>query len=116
VIILYQGKVVAADTPENLARQTSAAKRLVLQVEGPTEAVVAFLETLAGVSRVILQPASSPRVCAVEMEFSGEDLRKKIPHLLHQKGWGLLEMRLHEVSLEEVFIHLVTREENHARG
>ncbi|MBI4715958.1 MAG: ABC transporter ATP-binding protein [Nitrospirae bacterium] len=110
VIILYKGKVVASDTPANLGKQLGTANRLILQVEGPEAEIIAALKALSGVTRVSRKPAPGAGICAAELEFSGTDPRREVTNLLHQRGWGLVEMRTPTVSLEEVFLNLVTEE------
>jgi len=40
----------------------------------------------------------------------GFDVRREIPPVIIQKGWGLLEQRPLQMSLEEIFVKLVTKE------
>ena len=42
---------------------------------------------------------------------AGQDLRPELARLLVQQGWDLLEMKTQEFTLEDVFINLVTEEE-----
>jgi ABC-2 type transport system ATP-binding protein len=39
-----------------------------------------------------------------------EDIRADLARSIVEKGWGLLEMVSQELSLEEVFVQLVTEE------
>ncbi len=39
-----------------------------------------------------------------------QDIRADLARSVIEKGWGLLEMRSQELSLEEVFVQLVTEE------
>ncbi|MBN1102478.1 MAG: ATP-binding cassette domain-containing protein [Deltaproteobacteria bacterium] len=107
VIILNQGRVVAEDTPQNLIGQLQKGYRTVLAVDGPVSEIKAVLESLAGVSRVIETGAGDEFV--VESE-SRDEIRPLIARTIVTSGWGLKEMRASELSLEEVFMHLVTEE------
>jgi ABC-2 type transport system ATP-binding protein len=90
VVIINNGRVVAMDTPEGLTNQMKGAERIALTVEGPREAVK---ETLGGLE------------CRLQT-----DLRRVLAETVVSQGWGLLELRGVSMSLEDVFINLVTQE------
>jgi len=39
-----------------------------------------------------------------------DDVRKELARMIVNRGWGLLEMRTVDLSLEDVFVKLVTTE------
>ena len=45
-----------------------------------------------------------------------EDLRRELAHTVVSHGWGLLELRSMRMSLEEIFLHLTTEEDDSERG
>ncbi len=107
VIIVNQGRVVAEDTPKNLTDQLQKGLRTVLSVDGPADEVKAKLESLQGITMV--------RTSQVEGEFvvesiPDEKLRPLLAKTIVESGWGLMEMKSMDLSLEEVFVHLVTEE------
>src|SRR5205807_567194 len=55
VVIIDHGHVVAEDTPDNLTRGVRGGERLILDIEGPPDAVAERLRAVAGVASV--QPA-----------------------------------------------------------
>ena len=40
-----------------------------------------------------------------------QDVRRELASAVAANGWGLLELRAMEMSLEDVFVQLVTKEE-----
>jgi ABC-2 type transport system ATP-binding protein len=112
VIIINDGAVVASDTTENLTRRLKGSENLYVEVEGPAERVESGIKSLKGVTRIARQKTSRPGVegFSVETELKA-DLRKELAALIVQQGWGLLEMRPVGMSLEDVFLHLTTKEE-----
>jgi ABC-2 type transport system ATP-binding protein len=40
----------------------------------------------------------------------GNDIRERVAEFVVQNGWGLLELRREELTLEDIFVNLVTRE------
>ena len=107
VIIINRGRIVASDTPENLSRQLGRGARISLAVQGPEAQVTAALETVPGVSRVLNRGEGRYLVEG----GNDQDLRPELARLLVQQGFGLLELKAQEFTLEEVFLNLVTDEE-----
>ncbi len=106
VVILNKGKLIAEDTPQNLAQGVSGRKKIFLLAVGPVEKIKAALEKLDGVSQVL---ASGENGYQIESQ-SKTDLRGKVARLVVDKGWELQELRSCDLSLEEVFLHLTTKE------
>ena len=107
VIIVSQGRVVAEDTPSNLTGQLQKGLRTILYVDGPPEDVQAKLSSLQGVTRVV--PSHPGGEILVE-SAADEGLRPLIAKTIVESGWGLKEMRTSDLSLEDVFVQLVTEE------
>jgi len=38
------------------------------------------------------------------------DIREQVAEFVVKNGWGLLELRREEMTLEDIFVNLVTRE------
>jgi len=108
VIILHNGRVRKEDTPANLARDIQRGVRTVLEVDGPQEEVRTALAGLEGVSGV--EPAGEAPGQWVVLSEGDTALRPLMARLIVESGWDLREMRSSELSLEEVFLHLVTDE------
>jgi len=111
VVIINKGKLVAMDTPQGLAHQMSGAERISLTVDGPVEAVREKLAGIDGVSRVqVGEAAGNSATYSVECKLNS-DLRRLLAATVVSQGWGLLELRGVSMSLEDVFINLITKEE-----
>jgi ABC-2 type transport system ATP-binding protein len=115
VIIINDGKLVANDTPENLTADLQKSARIFLQIAGATadeiEKELAQLPGIKGLSRDETQPDGA-RGFIVEVEEEN-NIRKILHSMIINKGWDLVEMRSLHMSLEDVFIKLVTREQAH---
>jgi ABC-2 type transport system ATP-binding protein len=115
VIIIDRGRIVAEDTAEGLTRQVQGADRTVVRVEGPPDQVRAVLGAVEGVQRVEVSAAAGVALNGA-CEFvahctAGEPVRKAIAAAVVGRGWGLSEVRPLALSLEDLFVRLVTREE-----
>ena len=108
VIILNRGKIVATDTVSNLTAQLQTARVIHVTIQGPEEDVLRVLTSQPGILRAeIMEPGSGKFV--VEMN-KDQDVRSQLAKIVVDQGWGLLEMAGRELSLEEIFVQLVTEE------
>ena len=115
VIIINHGRLVAVDTPENLTTKLQKSSRLLVRVEGPATDVVRALGAVSGVQTVKQDGAGAANLvtCVVECE-KDRDVRKDIAAAVVRQSWGLLELRPVDLTLEEVFVRLVTEEKESA--
>ena len=109
VVIINEGKVVAEDTPENLTNRLRGSERIVLQVEGSEEALKKALQPISDIQKMNLQ-VSANGIINVEVE-SGKDIRKDLAGAVVKSGLGLLELTVDRFTLEDIFLHLTTKEE-----
>src|SRR5215469_9880982 len=111
VVIINDGQVVAIDTPENLTERTQPYRSIHLEVQGPEEAVQAHLQALPGVLTVAKNGANPSGAAVYTLTTTKErDMRADVAQAIVQQGWKLLELRAIRLSLEEVFVQLVTEE------
>jgi len=109
-LIISRGRIVAQDTIENLTHRKRGAERLVLQVDGPIGSVREKLASLSGIKKVKGDSVNNS-VGRYDIECeSGRDLRRELAQAVVQNGWGLLELRAKDFTLEEVFLNLTTEE------
>ena len=109
VVIINEGKVVAEDTPENLTNRLRGNERIVMQVEGSEEAVKKALQPISDIQKMNLQ-ISGNGIVSLEVE-SGKDIRKDLASAVVKNGLGLLELTVDRFTLEDIFLHLTTNEE-----
>ncbi len=106
VIIINEGRIVAEDRIENLSSLISGSKRIRLEVQGPYEEVVDRLRQVEGVLQVSYEDSHYIVECS-----AGQDPRGKIMEAIVQGGWTLLSLESIEMSLEDIFLKLTTKEE-----
>jgi ABC-2 type transport system ATP-binding protein len=111
VVIINNGKVVASDTPDGLARQMKGAEKISMTIDGPAEAVREKLSSIDGVLSVNAtnETSSKPSTYTIECKLDS-DLRAVLAAAVVTQSWGLLDLRGVSMSLEEVFRNLTTKE------
>ena len=108
VLIINKGQIIATDSPANLTNQLQKSAQVQLQVRGDAAGLASALESLVGVQKVSMAEADQGRIF-VETDRSG-DLRPEIARLVVERGMDLLELKLVDLSLEDIFMQLVTDE------
>jgi ABC-2 type transport system ATP-binding protein len=81
-----------------------------MTIEGPADAVREKLAGIDGVLSIQAGPQENNAATYVVESKLNSDLRKVLAAAVVSQGWGLLELRSVSMSLEDVFINLVTKE------
>jgi ABC-2 type transport system ATP-binding protein len=111
VIIINKGSIVAEDSPSSLAASRQVSQKCEITVKASEEEARGFVSKIKGVNGV--SPAKDSidgQVSLIVESSSGTDLRPVLARAVVEKGWDLLKLRPIEVTLEDVFIDLVTEE------
>jgi ABC-2 type transport system ATP-binding protein len=112
VVIIDKGKIVAVDKPENLIKSRQKAMRVELSTGGNAGEVSRFIETLEGISSVKgLDPIIPGEHRFIVEAVTGKDMRGELSSAIVSKGFDLLELKPEVLSLEDVFMDIVTEEE-----
>lgn len=114
VIIINKGRIITQDTPDSLTRQLQQKSTVEIEVAGPPAEVKQKLESVPGVvsvePRADGRPPSEPALFHVESR-PDVDIRRELAAAVCGRGWGLLTLRPVSMTLEDIFVHLVTQEE-----
>jgi ABC-2 type transport system ATP-binding protein len=111
VLIINKGQVVAEDTPSKLTQRLQKKVSVRLQVKGPTDEIKSALARVDGVTEVSLnnQPATDVGEFMVDTRKE-MDLRSKLAAEVVRNNWDLLELTSSTMTLEDIFVQLVTEE------
>jgi ABC-2 type transport system ATP-binding protein len=115
VVIINGGKIVAADTTENLAHTRGDFITVVLK--RPPSDAVEKLQRIKGVTDARREPGAQGSTpvgdggTAFTLQAQGEAAREEIARLCVQENWGLVELARRRSSLEDVFLALTTKDE-----
>ena len=110
VVIINEGRIVAEDTPEGLVGKDKT--KVVLEIKAPRAEVQASLRAVPGVAAVSVEAQSGDHSGRYVVEMvHGKDVRDAIAQSIVAAGWSLLEMHTLRLSLEDIFIRLVTEEQ-----
>lgn len=110
VLIINDGKLVADDTPEQLASMDGGAVYVALAPKAGAVFVPSHIETLLrslrGVTRVEPAAAFDEGSLGFTLSYNKEDPRRELFERAVSEAWVVLEMRRKEASLEQSFRRL----------
>ncbi len=111
IVIINQGRIVGEGTPQSLMAQLKEGEVLRAQITGPPEQVQQLLRGIDGVLEVAAEPgrAADEQVYIITA-IPGRDVRDLVARRVVDSGWGLRELRALEMTLEDIFLRLVTEE------
>ena len=106
VVIINEGEIVAVDTIENIGRSFAHTNQIEVTVQGPSDRIIENLTKMDGIKRVDHKEMSY--IIDVEKDT---DLRAEIAKKIVENGFDLLELKRKSLSLEDIFLKLVIKEE-----
>lgn len=109
VMIIYQGKLVASDTPENLEKSMQGNETIELLVKGSTEETRSAVHLLPGI--VDAHYAKSREDGCTEATLTvtgGLDIREKVFWTFTEKRLPLLRLANTRTTLEDIFLELTS--------
>ncbi len=121
VIIISKGKLVAIDSVSNLTNRLRGSEAVALELEAsggrpnPTE-VQQRLETVSGVSRVMMKDSRNGRLVFEIESLQGRQIRADLARTVVNSGWNLNELKSIGLSLEDIFLQLTAAEQKDAES
>ncbi len=110
VIIMNRGQIVAQGTPDILSRRVQGGWRYLLEVDGPPSQVEEVLRRVPGVEEVRFVRDELRSRESYEVASGDTDVRREMFFALAEARLPVLRLEPQEMSLEEIFLHLVTEE------
>ncbi len=112
VIVINEGKIIAQDEVKNLTDSNSKSTRIYLEVEAPRQEVLDEINRIKGIEEIREETKVDEGVHSYIITTDGKkDVRRDIVAKIVKNNWGLLEFKRQQLSLEDVFLKLVTKEE-----
>src|SRR3989454_6638537 len=108
VLILHEGKILAADTTDNLQGVMSDRGQVLAEIAAPVEDLKDCFEQMPDIEYFDLAPAEGIYIRCAITPRNGLDLRQLIYATAAGRGWPLRELTRSRHSLEDIFVK-VTR-------
>ncbi len=110
VIIIDNGKIKAADTPQNLISDMRAAGRVQCEIQAAGDVASPILTNLPNVKKVTSEPLDETWERYTVWSDSGSDTRQTISAIAAENAWPLRSLFRHEATLEDVFVELTRKD------
>lgn len=107
VIILNEGEIAAVDTLEGLTSSLNKSERFILKVRDSQNGI---FEKLGALENVISVKTEKQGQFLIESEM-GSHVQDQVARLALENSWGIEELKLVSMTLEDIFLRL-TLEEN----
>ena len=105
ILILNTGRIVAADTVENLRRELHMGMRIDLEIRTSSEEASNTLSSLFDVEIRHIEALENGWT-HLELDTKGENMRERLFDLAVKKGWSMRELVEREYSLEDTFLKI----------
>jgi ABC-2 type transport system ATP-binding protein len=111
IIVINKGQLVADGTADTLTYKTAGNRRLIARIAGGKMEVKKAIRALDGVLFVddLASKEQGTHDFLIESQPS-VDIRKPLFRMLAEKGWVLMGLKSMDMSLEDVFVNLITNE------
>jgi len=106
VLIMFNGRVLASDTPENLQRRMAGGSQVIAEIAAPMDALNAAFESLPEVEQFDVSMSDGAFFRCALTPRDGHDLRPVIFALARQNGWALRELTRSRHSLEDIYVQV----------
>ncbi len=115
IVIINKGRIVADEMTENLTRVVSGNRRFNAKICGPQNQVLSVLRDLPGVTHAEALAERDGEAFTYTIEAApGMDVRKKLFFTLSERGWALIGLEALGLSLEDIFLTVVSKSEEEA--
>ncbi|MGE5325689.1 MAG: ABC transporter ATP-binding protein [Deltaproteobacteria bacterium] len=110
VVVINQGKVVAAGEPQELTQRLQGFETVMVVVEGPAAEVIDKLQRVEGVNLVEPRESTDGRMTFEIHAEKGRDVRAELARAIVESQWKLFELKTSGMSLEDIFLKLTTKD------
>ncbi len=111
MVIMYEGSILAADSPDNLQRFMSGHSQILAEIAAPLEELNECWAQMPEVEQFDVSPAEGAYHRCALTPRDGLDLRPRIYELARQRGWLLRELTRNRHSLEDIYVQVTRPEE-----
>ena len=116
VLIINKGRLVADDTPENLAKRILGGSHILLRMDASEAAVSKALGKVSSITKLEFRESQEPgAVEAIAEAAEDVDIRRDLFRALAAADIPILMMRSQDMSLEDIFLNLTTKEDEEGK-
>ncbi|HPD18361.1 MAG: ABC transporter ATP-binding protein [Candidatus Goldbacteria bacterium] len=112
VIVINEGKIVAQGDVKTLIEKSGSASRMYVEVDVPETEFIPEIKKIKGVTDVVEIDKTTAGTYTYNIDIEeGKKVTKDIVGRIVKNDWELIELKRPQVTLEDVFLKLVTKED-----
>ena len=111
MLIMFNGKILASDTPDNLQRLMAGSSQVIAEIAAPAGALRECLSRIPEIERFDVSDGGGGFQRCVLTPRDGLDLRPLIFVLAQQNGWVMRELTRRRHSLEDIYEQITRPDE-----
>ena len=110
IVIINKGELVANEKTEDIANALMSSRRILARISGPQNDVLNFLRNKEGIlyAEILKEQKDSDATTYLIEGAPNIDIRKPLFYSMAEKGWPIVGLENVGMSLEDIFIRLVT--------
>jgi ABC-2 type transport system ATP-binding protein len=106
MVIMYEGTILAADTPENLQHFMRSKSQILAEIAAPFDQLQSCWAEMAEIESFDVSASEGDYFRCALTPRNGLDLRPVIYSLASERGWPLRELTRNRHSLEDIYVQL----------
>jgi ABC-2 type transport system ATP-binding protein len=111
MLILFEGRVLATGTPENLQRIMSSNNQILAEIAAPEAALREVWTETPEIEQFDVSPAEGEFFRCALTPRDGADLRALVFSIVKDRGWALRELTRSRHSLEDIYVQVTRQDE-----
>jgi ABC-2 type transport system ATP-binding protein len=111
MVIMYEGKILAAGTPESLQHLMSHNSQIIAEIAAPPDELRECWTQMPEIEQFDVSPCQGEYFRCALTPHDGLDLRAQVYNLARKHGWALRELTRSRHSLEDIYVQVTRPEE-----
>ncbi len=111
MVIMYEGKILAADTPDNLQSLMSGKGQVLAEIAAPAAELEKCWAEMPEIEHFDISAAQGEYFRCALTPRNGLDLRPRVFALARERGWMLRELTRNRHSLEDIYVRVTRSDE-----
>jgi ABC-2 type transport system ATP-binding protein len=107
IMILHEGRMLAADSTENLQKRISRDVQVVAEIAAPLTELTECWREMEWIEHFDVSPAQGDYFRCALTPRDGVDLRDLVYETARARGWKLRELTCSRHTLEDIFVHVI---------
>jgi len=105
-LIMHEGKILAADTTQNLQNIMSDGGQVIAEIAAPVAELRGCWEQMGEIEHFDIAPSEGEYLRCALTPRAGLDLRPLVFEKVRARGWALRDLSRAHHSLEDIFVHI----------